>query len=370
MPEEEIVRRILNNINPRVAGCLRGTVSTVIQLVKIGSMVEKDCAGAKEYWQKVQASSEKQGKKTSEKKFHCGAAELSVVQHQSYNKQQHNLLLVPITIRGRQGEAVLDTGSTFTLMKESLWRQVTSAEEGFLPVERQRFVMADGTVHQALGKKTIHLDWHGKQWAVEVHVMEDRHLAFSVILGLDFLIMTGAILNLAKNSYGLKTHRGYTYYGFKQQQDHSSERNQDTFTSSQGVHLYYALPPGELPPCWVSTSMADSVPCYDTDCPGGLQQLMRAWPSVTSNKLGKTNVEKHAIFVQDEVPVRSKAYRVSPLKKRVIEEHVEKMLKDNIIEPSQSAWSSPVVLVNKPDGSYRFCVDYRRVNAKTLPDAA
>lgn len=45
-----MVSRILNNINPRVAGCLRWTITIIERLVKLSSRVEKNCIGAKDYW--------------------------------------------------------------------------------------------------------------------------------------------------------------------------------------------------------------------------------------------------------------------------------------------------------------------------------
>ncbi|RXN17379.1 Retrovirus-related Pol poly from transposon [Labeo rohita] len=366
MSEDEMVSRILNNINPRVAGCLRGTVRTVEQLVKVGSKVEKDCMGAKDYWQKVggQNNKEKANKRSTERPTSRDLAGLSIAQPQPLN----SLLLVPITVKGKEVKAVLDTGSTYILMQESLWRQLGGDTSSLTPTSPQRFIMADGKVHQATNQSTIN-KWQDKVCSVDTYILKDAHLAFPLIAGLDFLRVAGALLDVGQSRYGFKTGTSYTFYPFMTSSIIPGPTTTLTGenTHNAAVTLYYALPPTWKPS--LTTLIPVPVPCWDSDKQEELLQLMATWPRTTSNVLGRIAVEQHIIILSDEVPLKSRAYRVSPFKKKIIEDQVDQMLKDHIIEPSFSPWSSPVVLVPKPDGSYRFCVDYRRLNSKTIPDA-
>jgi len=60
---------------------------------------------------------------------------------------------------------------------------------------------------------------------------------------------------------------------------------------------------------------------------------------------------------------------LSPHQKEEVRALLDDILKKNIISPSESPWASPIVLVKKKDGSIRFCVDYRQLNAITRKDA-
>ncbi len=65
-------------------------------------------------------------------------------------------------------------------------------------------------------------------------------------------------------------------------------------------------------------------------------------------------------------PISQRAYRVPLTKKKLIDEAIDEMLRDDVIRPSSSPWASPVTLVPKRDGTTRFCVNYRKVNEVTV----
>jgi hypothetical protein len=65
-------------------------------------------------------------------------------------------------------------------------------------------------------------------------------------------------------------------------------------------------------------------------------------------------------------PVNIRPYRFSPAMKDEIESQVAEMLQTGLIQHSHSSFSSPVLRVKKKDSSWRFCVDYRHLNALTI----
>ncbi len=100
-----------------------------------------------------------------------------------------------------------------------------------------------------------------------------------------------------------------------------------------------------------------------------LQELVSQYSEVISLLPGRTTVVHHDIVTEPGRKVRLKPYRIPEAQREAICEEVRKMLDLNIIEESNSAWSSPIVLVPKPDGSLRFCNNFRKLNEISRFDA-
>lgn len=100
-----------------------------------------------------------------------------------------------------------------------------------------------------------------------------------------------------------------------------------------------------------------------------LEALIKEFPSLFSDTPTQTSVLTHDIDVGDSPPIKQRFYRVSGERQKILEGEVQYLLKHDLAEQSYSSWASPCILVNKPDGTYRFCTDYRKLNSVTKPDS-
>ncbi|XP_020184893.1 uncharacterized protein [Aegilops tauschii subsp. strangulata] len=106
-----------------------------------------------------------------------------------------------------------------------------------------------------------------------------------------------------------------------------------------------------------------------TKIPPSVQSVLTDFADVFAEPKGLPPQRRydHAItLVDDARPANSRPYRYSPLQKDEIERQVQEMLQSGVIEHSMSPFAAPVMLVKKKDDTWRFCVDYRRLNDATV----
>lgn len=275
---------------------------------------------------------------------------------------QHDIrnLFIPITLQDTHVTAMVDTGSTLSLIQKSCWKQL-SRQEVYLPGGGQTFLLANGQRQTAVGKVVWKSEVQGRPIELTLYIMNDTDLTVPIILGMDFLLKSGMVLNFNNAQYGFSPIEGAEtpdFFPFFHQDIHST------------INFYLAIP---LQPCSdeVLHSIHQLSEKADTDMQTQqeLENLMLSWPTVCNQEIGYTNLVKHRIITTDELPVRKRAYKVSIEKQSFVEGQIKELLDKKIIRPSCSPWASPVVVVQKKDGGSRLCIDYRGLNAKTHLDA-
>ena len=103
-----------------------------------------------------------------------------------------------------------------------------------------------------------------------------------------------------------------------------------------------------------------------------VRQFLSRWDGIFSKSptdLGCAKLVEHEIHLENDRPFKEPYRRIPPALIQEVREHLNEMLEVGAIRPSKSPFSSNVVIVRKKDGTIRFCIDYRKLNQRTIKDA-
>ncbi|KAJ3686553.1 hypothetical protein LUZ61_015717 [Rhynchospora tenuis] len=119
----------------------------------------------------------------------------------------------------------------------------------------------------------------------------------------------------------------------------------------------------------VGITSSSETPSMLTDTPKELHEVLNSFSQIFEEPKGLPpvrSVDHSRTLIPDSKTVNQRPYRYSYFQKVEIEKIITELLANQLIQPSNSPYASPVLLVKKKDGSWRMCVDYRQLNTLTV----
>ncbi|GBL72881.1 hypothetical protein AVEN_198522-1, partial [Araneus ventricosus] len=235
-----------------------------------------------------------------------------------------------ITIGNKTFEALIDTGSSVTLIREDVSKGI---------IEQSK-LSRDIVVLSGLGKYEVktkgsfqrEIELDGEKYSITWHVVPTPYLEFQAVIGSD--ILEQAFVGFDRKGVYFRKHEDKVWFMHAQ--------------------VYEAR-------------IEDEIEVKHVTNPRIRKELSELINNYIPKKTKTTNVSMR-IILKDDVPVYQPARRLSFPEIQAVNKQIDEWLDQGIVRQSSSEYASPIVLVKKKDGTARLCVDYRKLNRKLVKD--
>jgi len=292
-----------------------------------------------------------------------------------------------LMINGQEVRVLIDSGAATNIITNKLRRRLG------IRIKRPSktiFTMANGKKTPSLGETEIRIEIT-EEIEIPVTVQVIDSVKEDLILGTAFLVRKEGEINFKKEKLIIKHEKKQITIPIqcmKEEQDNETDDSEtESEESEKEDYEQYEEIDEELEVYSASAYLAKQdneennekefkeslkIGELEEEQLQGVKDLLMEYKellALSKTKLGKTGIVKHRINTERSEPIAGKPYRTDEEKKKIIKEEIQKMEEAGVIRKSDGPWASPVVIVEKKDGSKRFCIDYRKINAITVTDA-
>jgi len=99
-----------------------------------------------------------------------------------------------------------------------------------------------------------------------------------------------------------------------------------------------------------------------------VRSLLREYKEIFSDVPKVTNLIEHKVELTQREPIRCKAYPTPYKMQEIVDEEIDDLLEMGVLERSEAPYASPLVLVKKPENTYRVCMNFKELNKITIFD--